>query len=268
MSMKDIKKEKQMTEYNQTNSIWQEKLSECLDNYDFVSKPRGMQVREIISGSYKVPMPAFIDLKERKVNLAFMFAEAAWIVSGSNRLEDITPYMKMYSNFSDDQIFLRGAYGPKIVDQLGYVVDSLEKDKDSRQAVLNIWRERPGVSKDIPCTTQMQFLIRDGKLNLVTTMRSNDIVLGYTYDVFTFSMVAKSVQLLLKERGIEISLGDLYVNVGSLHIYKTHYDEAEKWINATSRDGKINRAVSEIEKAETYSDLIKILNHQARKAKK
>lgn len=208
-------------------------------------------------------MPAYIDLTARKVNVPFMFAEAAWIISGSNRLADIKPYMKVYENFSDDKVFLRGAYGPKVVDQLGYIVDSIEKDNDTRQAVINIWRERPGVSKDIPCTISMQFLLREGVLNMVTTMRSQDIVLGFTYDVFTFSMVAKAVQLLLKERGIDVSLGTLFLNAGSMHIYERHYGEGHLWVEETERDREIGKAVLKYTTAETYTELIKKLKQGA-----
>ncbi len=252
---------------NPTNRIWQKKVGECLDDPDYVVKPRGMEVREVINGSYAVPMPAYLDLEDRKVNVSFMLAEAAWIISGSNRLDDITPYMKNYANFSDDGKFLRGAYGPKVVDQLGYVVDCIEKDIDTRQAVLTIWRERPGVSKDIPCTVAMQFLVRDGKVNLVTTMRSQDIVLGFTYDVFTFSMVAKSVQLLLRERGIEVGLGTLFVNPGSMHLYETHYEQAEKWIESTKQDERVFREVGKLAFVETYEELIKALKEGAENAR-
>ena len=89
----------------------------------------------------------------------------------------------------------------------------------------------------------MQFLVRDGKLNMVTTMRSHDIVLGFTYDVFTFSMVAKSVQLLLKERGIDVELGDLYVTAGSLHLYSNYYEKAENWLGSEDEDQRIAMAV-------------------------
>lgn len=248
---------------NEANLVWQRKVEECLTHPDYVAKPRGMEVREVLSGHYEVPMPAYLDLNARKINVPFMFAEAAWIISGSNRLEDITPYMKVYANFSDDGVFLRGAYGPKVVDQLGYVVDAIEKDNDTRQAIINIWRERPGVSKDIPCTLSMQFIMRDGILNMITTMRSQDIVLGFTYDVFTFSMVAKAVQLLLKERGIECDLGYLFLNVGSMHIYERHYGEGNIWINETDRDMNIRKAVLKVTSAKTYSELIKNLKEEA-----
>jgi thymidylate synthase len=138
--------------------------------------------------------------------------------------------MSFYKTFSDDSIVMRGAYGPKIIDQLGYVVDAIEHDKDSRQAVINIWRERPGPSKDIPCTTSLQFIVRKGRLNCIATMRSNDVVKGFTYDVFTFSMISLYVSHLLRARGIYVNLGDLYVNVGSLHLYDSDRDKAKGWV--------------------------------------
>lgn len=249
---------------NKTNTIWQEKLVECLHKYDYTSKPRGMEVSEIISGHYKVPMPAYLNLSSRGVNVPFMFAEAAWIISGSNRLSDIKPFMKGYAKFSDDQVFLRGAYGPKVVDQLGYVVDAIEKDNDTRQAVINIWRERPGQSKDIPCTISMQFLLRNKMLQAVVTMRSQDIVLGFTYDVFTFSMVANAVRLLLAERGIDCELGSLYVNAGSMHLYKQHYDKARNEFMLVNEDHLVSDEIATIMmQATTYEKLIAALEYKA-----
>jgi len=252
---------------NTTNSTWLKLLADCSQKPRFVSSPRGQEVKELMAGQYIVKMPAFLDLKERNVNVPFMFAEAAWIISGSNQLEEITPYMKVYANFSDDGVFLRGAYGPKIVDQLGYVVDSIEKDNDTRQAVINIWRERPGPSKDTSCTLSMQFLLRKGVLHMVTTMRSHDAVLGFTYDVFTFSMVANSVRLLLKARGIECELGDLVVTAGSLHLYKKHFDDVKMYSKSTEVDKQISRRVDYIMDAKTYSELISKLKEGAEYAK-
>lgn len=251
-----------------TNKIWKNKLNEINQNPDYIVSPRNMEVKEKIGESYKIPMISFIDLAERHVNTGFMFKEAHWILSGSNRLSDITPYMKSYANYSDDGVFLRGAYGPKIVDQLPYVVDSLIKDKDSRQAVLNIWRERPASSLDTPCTTQMQFLIRDDKLHSITSMRSQDIVLGFTYDVFTFSMVAKAVQCLLEEQGLKTELGNLQVNVGSLHLYERHYDDVDRWLLDDKEDETINKQVSEINNVHTYTELLETLDELAKRNKK
>lgn len=255
--------EKISDERNIANEVFKETTINIVENPDFVASPRGMEVREQLNGSYTVPMPAYIDLIDRKMNVPFMFAEAAAISGGSNRTSDFTKYMKGYGNYSDDGTFMRGSYGPKIVDQLGYVVDALENDQDSRQSYLNIWRERPGTSKDIPCTVGMQFTIRDENLYMTSTMRSNDAVFGQSYDIFTFSMVAKSVQLLLKQRGIEVGLGDLTVNPGSFHVYEKHYEAVEKWQNAESRDRRVGALVAQLEKCETYEELVRQLGNLA-----
>lgn len=243
-----------------TNTRWQVKLAELLEHGDEVA-PRGKETREQIAGQYRVPMPAFLTLSARKINVPFLLAEPAWILSGSNRLADLTPYMQAYSNFSDDGVFLRGAYGPKIVDQIHYVVDSLAEDQSSRQAFLNIWRERPGKAKDIACTTSMQFVIRGGRLHCITTMRSQDIVQGFTFDVFTFSCVAEGVRLLLGERGIHVELGTLIVTAGSLHLYRDpfgkgddQFAKAEDWIHANDEDPTIAGYVGNAFKGGTYEE--------------
>ena len=255
---------------NLTNKVIQEKAKDIRDNYDFTVSPRGMEVREQIGGKYTVPMPAYIDLKDRKVNADFMFGEAAWIISGSNRLEDLTETMKSYANYSDNGITLEGAYGPKVIDQLNYVVDTLENDRDSRQAIIGIWRERPRPSKDIPCTLNMGFMIREDRLQMVVNMRSHDIVLGSTYDVFSFSAVGNVVRLLLKDRGINIPLdengtfGDLTVNANSLHLYERHYNAIDNWVDSSDRDLKIGQRVINVMKAENYSEFISMLKAEAR----
>lgn len=253
---------------NTTNDVWRSMVNRCLNHNDYVVKPRGMEVRELIGSSYVVEMPAYLNLVDRNINKRFMFAEAHWIVSGSNRLSGVKPYMKGYANFSDDGVFLRGAYGPKVVDQLGYVVDTLEKDNDSRQAVLTIWRERPGPSKDIPCTVAMQFFIRNANLHSIVTMRSQDIILGFTYDVFTFSMIAKAVQMLLQERNVFVGLGNLHVNPGSLHLYEQHYKDAEKWIVTSREDNDLTAKVSTLQFVDSYEELLKTLEGLANEQEK
>lgn len=239
-----------------TNQVWQSKLKGLLEHPHFVASPRGLKINEELAGTYQVRMPAFLDLVDRKVNVGFMFAEAAWILSGSNRVSEITPFMKAYGKFSDDGVFMNGGYGPKVVDQLGWAANQLVLDPATRQAYINIWREKPGVSKDIPCTTGMQFLIRHGMLHMVVTMRSNDIIKGFTYDVFTFSMIATALSILLEQRGLLVSPGTLTVTAGSLHLYHSDYEQSIKWLKSNARDLTIEKAVKRVIVSTSYDDLV------------
>jgi thymidylate synthase len=163
-----------------------------------------------------------VTVKQRKLGHRFLVAESWWIISGRNDVASIRPYSPHIASFSNDGIYFDGAYGPKVIDQLRYVVDTLEKDPDSRQAVIGIWRPNPRDSKDIGCTLSVQWLIRDGKLNCLDTMRSSDAWLGIVYDWWNFTALSAYVLLLLRERSErfkDVRLGTLYVTAGSQHLY-------------------------------------------------
>lgn len=101
----------------------------------------------------------------------------------------------------------------------------MHSDPDSRRAVIPIYSP-PDIgtdSNDIPCTTTLQFLIRSGCLNMITTMRSNDIYLGLPYDVFNFTMLQELVACRLG-----VKLGTYHHFVGSMH----YYDRDSEKINA------------------------------------
>jgi thymidylate synthase len=174
-----------------------------------------------------------ITIISRELGYRFMAAEAWWILSGDNKVATLAPYSKMITQFSDDGITFFGAYGPKILGQLGYVTKQLIKDADTRQAVINIWRESPQPSKDIPCTLSTQFLIREGRLNIIHTMRSSDLWLGYPYDVFSFSMLATWVIIKLRRQGhYDLKLGDLYFTAGSQHIYERDFTGVDRVLSS------------------------------------
>lgn len=217
---------------NLTNSQWVEKLKDII-NKGQISNPRGLKIKELINSSIYIDMNyPIISIPERKLGYKFMAREAWWILSGRNDVESIKDYSKAISNFSNDNYHFDGAYGPRVVDQIRYIVDSLAEDINTRQAVLTIWRANPRVSKDIPCTISIQWLIRDGYIYCIDNMRSSDIWLGVPYDIFNFTMLTGYIMLLLRERGINnLKLGNLYLNAGSQHLYENNWEKAKQLLN-------------------------------------
>jgi thymidylate synthase len=59
-------------------------------------------------------------------------------------------------------------------------------------------------------------------------MRSNDIILGFTNDVFQFTMLQEGLMVQLRETYPELELGAYYHNAGSMHIYDRHFEMANK----------------------------------------
>lgn len=216
------------------NFEWLSELSWAFNKGNDVT-PRGQLTKEVLQQTSIVNMRRpVVTLPERKLSTKFLGGEAYWILSGDNRVETIAPYNKNIVNYSDDGQAFFGAYGPRIMSQLDYVVDKLKSDADTRQAVLTIWRENPPETKDVPCTVAVHFMIRDRKLNCHVFMRSNDLWLGFPYDVFNFSMLSHLVCCRLNASASinadVIKPGMLYHTASSRHIYEQHFEQVEQLI--------------------------------------
>jgi thymidylate synthase len=118
------------------------------------------------------------------------------------------------------------------ISQWQETVAILSKDKDSRQAVMNIHvpSDRHPGNKDVPCTLTLQWMIRADRLHLIVNMRSNDVILGFTNDVFQFTMMQEAMMLQLRSTYPDLQLGHYYHNAGSMHIYDRHFEMAGKII--------------------------------------
>lgn len=234
-------------------TAWRKMLFDILDVGSEVKQVsagadfKGSTNRELIGYQSRWPMAMpSVASPSRKLGYRFMAAEAAWILSGDNRLATIAPYTKHMARFSDDGLFLRGAYGPPFVEQVSWVAETLLTEPYSRQAVATIWRPRPGPGRDTPCTVALQWLVRNGgpghemTLNCVATMRSSDAWTGVPYDVFNFSMMTAYLGLVIKDTiarearrrgaptvGRPPKLGTLILTAGSQHLYKADWDEAQ-----------------------------------------
>jgi thymidylate synthase len=209
---------------------WKELLSQLADDPEVnIVAPRGNTCREVLNYSSEINLcTPLVTTAKRKLSYKFAAAEALWILEGSNKLKDLIKYAPNYSRFSDDGRTLFGAYGPHVVTQIPYVVRKLREDPHSRQAVIDIWQRNPPDSRDIPCTLSMQFLIRRSALVMIVNMRSSDVWLGWPYDVFSFSMIAYYVAILLG-----VITDTLYLNAGSQHLYSTNYEDARSCIEAS-----------------------------------
>lgn len=212
------------------NTVWVELLRTIL-NIGADVRPREYLTKELLAWPTLVPMvQPILTITARELGYRFLMAEAAWILSGDNRVSSIRPYSRAISSFSDDGLTFRGAYGPKFIDQEPFIVETLRRDPASRQAVLTLWRERPAESRDIPCTLSLQFVLREDRLNTIATMRSSDAWLGWPYDVHSFSMMTAHVLLSLRQRESmwqTVGLGRLFLTAGSQHLYQRHWEAAK-----------------------------------------
>jgi len=188
--------------------------------------PRDQKTREILNVSVEVKwgLENIIISPVRDLNYKFMVAEWIWIMAGLNGVDIIAKYNSIMRTFSDDGHILSGAYGPRLMPQIPYIVETLRKP-DSRQAVATIWTPSPSDSKDIPCTISVQWLIRKNdvghRLHAIVNMRSSDAWLGLPYDFYTFSQITNWIGL---RTGCIV--GSVTFNLGSSHLYEKDWKSA------------------------------------------
>jgi thymidylate synthase len=229
---------------------------------------RGHHIVESLGYQTHIPMSApLVSLTTRKLSRRFAFAEAAWLMSGDNRVSTIKPFNSRIENFSDDGQYFYGAYGPQIVDQLPYILRAFKKDPGTRQAVLTIWRRSPPDTRDTPCTVSIQWIYRHGVLHCLDTMRSSDAWLGVPYDWFNFSMLSAGLALHLREMGMHVQLGTLVLTCGSQHLYVDKgsfgydLDDVAKVVGGDAEVGYAPLSLSEFH---NYDDLVAHLWRKAR----
>ena len=182
---------------------------------------RGMKTKELEDVTFEFSSPHFCWAYglRKSMKHAIGVAEAMQLIGAFSdpvRMCEIAPNMKA---FLDGGIF-KGAYGIRAGAQIDKIVELLKNDPETRQAVITLrdpYRDLFEKSKDVPCTIAMSFRIRNGKLNMTTHMRSNDLVWGFPYDVIQFSLLQMTIA---EELGIENGIYTHHAD--SLHIYERH----------------------------------------------
>lgn len=191
------------------------------------TSPRGMLTREIedatiwIDNIYST-LPLGVG---RGAVPGIGSVEACQLLGGVSLPELVIAVGPQFKNYAEDNGIFHGAYGLRTAGQYEEVVQKLQEDPDTRQAVVTIWDpeyDNQPKKRDYPCTVLHQFRLRDNKLNMSVYMRSNDVWLGAAYDFFQFTRVQLALCSILG-----VQPGTYAHHVGSLHIYEQHFEVAE-----------------------------------------
>ena len=225
--------------FNTVDEIQLSLLKSILNDGDVVSARR-MKTLEIHPTGFVLvnPRARCVTNTARRWSLPLAIGEFAWHLSASTDVNFISYYAKQWKNFSEDgKVIKESCYGHKIfeennqgVSQWGNIVNLLSEDPATRRAVLSLYDSATDFgpfSKDVSCICTIQFLIRDSKLDAITHMRSNDVMLGLPYDLFLVTML----QEYLSET-LSVQLGSYYHLSNSMHLYERHFKVAKDILRA------------------------------------
>lgn len=166
---------------------------------------------------------ARLSRSENRGKVFSALGELLWYLSGKNTLDFIEPYIDTYKNEAEDGL-IYGGYGPRLISMNGHInqikstILTLKNasSTQSKRIVIQLFDadDIDKRHKDVPCTLNIQYLSRCGKLNSIVTMRSNDALFGLPHDIFCFTMLQEMIAV---ECGLE--LGSYIHFAASMHYY-------------------------------------------------
>ena len=168
------------------------------------------------------PMDNKIINRERNWKYDYADAEWKWYLSEDNNINKLGEIYgkipQIWKNMADEFGRVNSNYGWQWgrKNQIDYVVNLLENNKDTRQAAISIYdcKEHSSYSKDTPCTYAVQFTILYGRLDMCVVMRSNDLWYGFCNDQYCFSKLQEMISLELN-----VEPGTYYHFAHNMHLY-------------------------------------------------
>ena len=176
---------------------------------------------------------------KRDANPFFHFFEGLWMLAGRNDVAWISRFNKRMMSFSDDGVTYHAAYGYRwrhhfgetflhdgdiSRDQLPKIIKLLRDDHTERRAVLQMWDPKADLGrtgKDLPCNTAVYFKVRENRLFMTVTNRSNDIVWGcYGANCVHMSMLQEYIAAMV---GVEV--GPYHQVSDSWHAYTEYWEQ-------------------------------------------
>lgn len=216
---------------------------EELKNENFTVDRTGQKTIELIGASFQADEESIFG----EPNKEYIQAELDWYLSQSTNVNDIysdkdAPAAWKYS--ANEYGEINSNYGKLIFsdmyqNQYNNAVTELVTNMDSRRATMvytrpSIWSEYQDNGKnDFICTNAVTYYLRDGRINCVVQMRSNDVVYGYKNDYawqkFVLEQFVQDYNTAYMESTWDaeyrktMEVGNITWQVQNLHVYERHF---------------------------------------------
>lgn len=198
--------------------------TQTMQNKDIANDP-DFKTKEIQAFSFAIINPQDRD-EMPQVTLDWCKAEFKERI---NTREDINPgeawllRKDVWEEFLNEEGRFDYTYNFRIAWQIEAIIKELKEKPQTRQAIIevhdrNFDQEAMG-KKRIPCSMFYQFMLRDGKLDVIYVMRSSDFSTHFQNDIWQALALRDHIAAM---SGYDV--GKFFMFVSSLHIYKKDWD--------------------------------------------
>lgn len=207
----------------------------------FKGKDLSNGMREV--ENFQITFPNFVrftSFNSRKFSLSYAKKEFLWYCRRDKFDASIKETASIWADIQQPDGSFFSNYGEYLFNAPGvkWVIECLIRDPLSRQAIIPLLNSDClfQENKDVICTNSIGFRIRDGKLNMSVSMRSQDVIFGWTNDLFCFSLIHELILRILQKSISKLRLGDYNHQVWSFHVYPRHLEMLKKLATKGAQD--------------------------------
>ena len=230
------------------------------------SNRTGEDTLSTFAESYRVDLKrGYPLLTTKKVNFEAMLWEVLWYLSGDDHIRNLSKHTRIWNAWADQDGNLETAYGrywrrypvpqqgtalgaevfvdeshPRVkrevdgslsFDQVGWAIDELKQNPNSRRIIINAWHPaNAAASKLPPCHAFWVLNVQNGHLNCHLTQRSADIAIGIPFNLACYSLLTQAI-------AAEVGLipGEFVHTLIDAHIYINHIDGLKEQLQRSPR---------------------------------
>jgi thymidylate synthase len=181
-------------------------------------------------------------LTTKKIHTKAVIHELLWFLSGDTNVRYLQENgVRIWNEWANENGDLGPVYGAqwrawkapdgRVIDQVRNVVDSLQRDPDSRRHIVNAWNV--GELEEMalpPCHLLFQFYVAEGKLSCQLYQRSADVFLGVPFNIASYSLLT---MMMAQVTGLKP--GEFVHTLGDAHLYLNHLEQAKLQLSREPR---------------------------------
>lgn len=170
----------------------------------------------------------------KKLHLKSIIHELLWFLKGSTNVAYLQEHgVRIWNEWAREDGELGPIYGYQWrswpdyhggnIDQIKQVIESIQKNPDSRRHLVSAWNVGQIDNMQLPpCHILFQFYVAGGKLSCQLYQRSADIFLGVPFNIASYALLTMMVAQVTG-----LKPGDFIHTLGDAHIYTNHIEQVK-----------------------------------------
>jgi thymidylate synthase len=219
-------------------------LQRILDDGVDKTDRTGTGTRSVFGHQMRFDLEAgFPLLTTKRLHLRSIIHELLWFLEGSTNVRALQENgVSIWDEWADERGELGPIYGHQwrswpgraegeTIDQIAQVVQSIEREPDSRRHIVSAWNvaEVPEMALP-PCHVMFQFYVAKGRLSCLLYQRSADVFLGVPFNIASYALLTMMIAQVTHLRP-----GEFVHTLGDAHLYKNHLEQARTQLARNTR---------------------------------